>query len=349
MTEYKKGKISAFSLFAMFIVSRVLVVFTVCNVTSLGTYSSDMLISVVIGLAAACILSVPIIFLIKKKRNLLEKKWLSVLYGIYFMFLGAVSIGRFSFFASMELNENTQSLFLATIIILCCIYAAWLGIEPVSRFGSFILVVTVIGIVSVVGFGMQNFSILNLFPFTKNSVSNILINSLSFACETSEILLLIVLAPKVNGNVEKPFYWSVILSFFACGLLFFFSLGVLGNTASLSSFPFYELSQISKFDESERLDSVYTAFWIFAVFLKGTLFIYSASECFKIKGKKGKGCIAAGIGTLLIVWIITQFRFFLRVQNWFIIIPFLIFAFVIPVLCLVFRKKSKGEILLENF
>ncbi len=348
MTKYKRGKISPFSLFAMFVVSRVLVVFTVCNVTSLGKYSSDLLISVGIGLVLSVIMSLPIVCIIKKEQNIFEQKWLSVLYGVYFLFLGAVSIGRFSFFASMELNEQTQSLFLATIIIISCMYAAWLGIEPISRFGAFIFVVTIIGIISVVGFGMPDFSILNLFPFTKNSITDIFVNSLSFACETSEILLLLVLAPKVNGKVEKPFYLSLVLSFIVCGLLFFFSIGVLGNTASLSSFPFYELSQISKFDESERLDSVYTAFWIFAVFLKGTLFVYSAAKCFNIKGRS-KGCVLSGIGTLLFIWIIAEFRFFLRVQNWFIIIPFLIFAVAIPVLFLVFRKKSKGEILLENF
>lgn len=348
MTEYKKGKISPFSLFAMFVVSRVLVVFTLCNVTSLGNYSSDMLISLAIGLVLALLISVPVLYSVKSGKNPLQTRWIAILYGIYFLFLGAVSIGRFSFFASMELNENTQSLFLATLIIAACIYAAWLGIEPVSRFGSFIFAVTVIGIICVVGFGMQSFSVLNLFPFTKNETPDILVNSLSFACETSEIILLMVLAPQVNGNIKKPFYWSVVLSFIICGLLFFFSLGVLGNTGTVASFPFYELSQISKFDESERLDSVYTAFWIFAVFLKGTLFIYSAADCFKIKGR-GKGCVAAGVGALAFVWLIAQFRFFLRVQNWFIIIPFVIFAFVIPVLYLVFRKKSKGEILLENF
>lgn len=347
MTKYKKGKISPFSLFAMFFVSRVLVVFTVCNVTSLGKYSSDLLISVGIGLALSALLSLPSVYLVKKKRNILEQKWLSVLYGIYFLFLGAVSIGRFSFFASIELNEETRSLFFAAIIIVACMYAAWLGVEPISRFGSFIFVVTILGILSVVGFGLSDFSILNLFPFSRNEIPNVFINSLSFACETSEILLLLVLAPDVNGRIEKPFYWSMVLSFVICGLLFFFSIGVLGDTASLASFPFYELSQISKFDESERLDSVYTAFWIFAVFLKGTLFVYSAAKCFKIKGRS-KGCIASGIGTFLFIWIIAELRFFLRVQNWFIIIPFLVFSVVIPVLFLIFRKKSKGEILLEN-
>ncbi len=346
--KYKRGKISPFSLFAMFFVSRILVVFTLCNVTSIGIYSSDLIISLAIGLAAALLISLPIVYILRKKINVLEPKWLSVLYGIYFLYLGALTVGRFSYFASMELNENTQSLFLASIIIVACMYAAWLGIEPISRFGSFILAVTVIGIVSVVGFGMQNFSILDLFPFTQNTISNVFINALSFTCETTEIILLLVLAPKVNGSIVKPFYLSVILSFLVCAVLFFLSIGVLGDTASVASFPFYELSQISKFDESERLDSVYTAFWIFAMFLKGSLFLYCAASCFKIKGK-GKGTIVSGIGIFAAVWLIAKLGFFLRVQNWYIIVPFLVFGFIIPLFCLIFRKKSKGEILLENF
>ncbi len=347
MTKYKRGKISQFSLFAMFFSSRVLVVFTLCNVTSLGKYTSDLLISTVLGFLLALLFSVPIVYSAVKERDLLEKKWISILYGIYFLYLGSVTIGRFSFFASMELNESTNSLFLAFIIICACIYAAWLGIEPLSRFGSFVLAITIIGVVSVIGFEMKEFSLLNLFPFTQNSTEDILMNSLSFACETNEIIFLTVLSKKVNGRIIKPFYWAVGLSFLVCALLFFFSIAVLGNTASATSFPFYELSQLAKFSEYSRLDSIYTAFWIFVVFLKGSLFLYSASECFKIKGR-GRGTVLSGIILFAIVWGIGELGFFLRVQNIAIIAPFIIFSLVIPIGYLLFRKKSKGEILLEK-
>ena len=43
--------ISPFSLFAMLFVSRVLVEFTLCNVSFYGKYAPDMMISLVIGLA----------------------------------------------------------------------------------------------------------------------------------------------------------------------------------------------------------------------------------------------------------------------------------------------------------
>ena len=119
--KFKRGKISPYSLFSMFFVCRVLVVFTVCNVTSLGNYSSDMLISLGLGLILTLLISIPAVYASNKKRNLLQPKWISILYGIYFLYLGAVTIGRFSFFASMELNENTQSLFLASFIS-CLLY-----------------------------------------------------------------------------------------------------------------------------------------------------------------------------------------------------------------------------------
>lgn len=285
MTKYKRGKISPFSLFAMFVVSRVLVVFTVCNVTSLGKYSSDLLISVGIGLALSVILSLPIVYLIKKNRNILEQKWLSVLYGLYFLFLGAVSIGRFSFFASMELNEQTQSLFLATIIIISCMYAAWLGIEPISRFGSFIFVVTIIGVISVVGFGMQDFSILNLFPFTKNSTPDIFVNALSFACETSEILLLLVLAPKVNGKFEKPFYWSIVLSFIVCALLFFFQSVYLEIQLLFPRFLFTSFPKSQNLMKAKGLILSILRFGYLQFFLKERCLFILQQNALKLKGE----------------------------------------------------------------
>ena len=344
--RYKRGMISPFSIFAMFFVCRVLSIFGINSVVFLGNYSSDLLISIGLGLVIALALSVPIVYASAKHRELIKPKWLSVIYGIYFLFLGAVSVGRFSAYASMELNVESQPLFHAFLIILACSYAAWLGIEPISRFGAFILSVTIIGIVGIVGFGLREFSLLNLFPFTRNSTNDILMNAVGFACETNEIILLVVLAPKVNGKIVKPFYSAVILAFVACGLLMFYSLAVLGDTAKVVSFPFYNLSQISKLSNI-RLDSVYTAFWIFAVFLKGALFLYCAAECFPFR-KRGLSCACLGVGIFAIIWAISELGFFLHRQSAAIVTSFVLFSFVIPLLRLVFSKKSKGEILIER-
>lgn len=344
--RYKRGMISPFSLFAILFVSRVLSVFGMCSVTFIGNYASDMLISLGLGLVLVLVFSAPIVYASAKHKELIKPRWLSVPYGIYFLYLGAVSIGRFSSYASMELNVESQPLFHAFLIILACSYAAWLGIEPISRFGTFIFLVTIIGIVGIVGFGVREFSLLNLFPFTRNSTGDILMNAVNFACETNALIFLIVLAPKVNGRIVKPFYSAVLISFAVCGMLLFYSVAVLGDTAQVVSFPFYNLSQISKLSNI-RLDSVYTAFWIFAVFLKGALFLFCAVECFGFK-KRGISCAVSGVGLFAIIWAISELGYFIHRQSATLFIPFVLFGFVIPVLRLVFSKKSKGEILIEK-
>lgn len=344
--KYKRGMISPFTLFAMLFVSRVLVIFGVCNTNFAGIYAPDMVISLGIGLAIALVLCAPIVYAANKHKELIKPKWLSVIYGVYFLFLGAVTVGRFSFFASMEMNVKSQAMFHALLIILAGAYAAWLGIEPISRFGSFIFGVTVIGIVGIVAFGAKDFSMLNLFPFTKNNTAEIMENAIDFACETGEIILLAVLAPKVNGKINKAFFSAIILSFAVCGLLFVYSAGVLGDVAGVTAFPFYDLSQLSRLGNA-RLDSVYTAFWIFAVFLKCTLFLYCASECFPFK-KKGTACAVSAVGLFAIVFTLSQLEFYLHSQILAIVIPFILFGFIIPMISLIFTKKTKGEILLEK-
>ena len=338
--------ISPFTLFAMVFVSRVLVIFGVCNTNFAGLYAPDLLISLGLGLVIALVMCAPIVYAANKQKELIRPKWLSAIYGVYYLYLGAITVGRFSFFASMEMNVKSQALFHALLIILAGTYAAWLGIEPISRFSSFIFGVTVLGIILIVAFGIKDFSILNLFPFTKNSTAQILENSLDFACATGEIILLAVLASKVNGKINKPFFFAIALSFASCGFLLIYCLGVLGDAASVAAFSFYDLSQMSKFG-NVRLDSVYTAFWIFAVFLKCALYVYCGSECFRFK-KRGVSCAVAAIGMFAIIFVLSELEFYLHSQILAIVIPFILFVFVIPVLSLIFTKKSKGEILLEK-
>lgn len=344
--RYKRGMISPFTLFAMLFVSRVLVVFGLCNTNFAGIFAPDMLTSLGLGLLLALIFCAPIVYAANKKRNILKPKWLSVIYGIYFLYLGAITVGKFSFFASMELNAKSRAIFHALLIILAGAYAAWLGIEPISRFGSFIFAVTVIGIICIVAFGVKDFSMLNLFPFTRNSTADILSNALDFACQTTEIILLCALAPKVNGKINKAFFSAIFLSFAACGLLFVYAAGVLGDAAGVTAFPFYDLSQMSRLGNA-RLDSVYTAFWIFGVFLKCTLFLYCASVCFGFK-KNGTSCAVSAVGAFAIVFTLSELEFFLHSNLLAIVVPFIIFGFVIPIISLAFTKRSKGEILLEK-
>ncbi len=352
MTNYKAGKISPFNFFSLIFISKVLIAFTSCTLVLRGEYSSDILLSVVISMALNFALIAIIICACKNGKSPLNNKWVSLVYGIYFIFTGAVIVSRFSFFASTELNPESKILFYSVLIIAFCVYGAMLGIEPVSRFSLLVFAITVVGIITIVLFGIKEFELINLFPFTRNSSKDILLNSFYSAGDASELILFLAVSPKVNGDKVKPCLWAMGTAYVICIGILAVVIGILGDTATMSAFPMFEVSQVSKFSDNERLDSIYTAFWTFAVFLKCTMFLYSAASVINKVFKKlnnVKSCVISGVVMLGFCALFTLTSIFLKINTVLIITLYIIFGFVIPACCLIFQKKDKGEILLEKF
>lgn len=347
MTKYKRNMISPFNLFAIIFVCRLLVAFTASTGFIVGEYTPDIVISAIIGLVIVFVISIPC-FYVSKNRNMFENKWISNLYSFYFIYVGAISVSKFSYFASNELDPSAKIIFFSAMIIIACTYTATLGIESISRFASFVFIIVLLGAISIALLSSSSFSILNLFPFTKNPIKTILINSLIITADTNELILFLALSPKVNGKTKKPLYFGILFSILAIIIMILVTIASLGDAATLSAYPIFAMAQISTFEFFERLDSVYMAFWIFAAFLKVSVYLYSSSILFK-KGSHKNKCIFSGIAMFLLSFIMINFNLFAKIQKAALIIPFFVFALVIPLLQIIFNKKSKGEKLLESF
>lgn len=349
LNKYKRGAISPFSLFAILFISRLVVTFTASSGFITGEYSPDIMISALISIALIFIASIPIFYAVHYNMDIFSNSIIESLYALYFIYTGAVNVSRFSYFAqtTIEQQEIRLSVF-AAMIIVACTYAASLGIEALSRFASFIFVIVALGIFSITALSFKEFSLINLFPFSKNSVKSILMNSLIFTADSSEIILFSVISSRVNGKKGKPFYLAMALSVLTTALLIFFTIGSFGDAANLSAYPIFAMSQISTFSTFERLDSVYMAFWIFATFLKVCVYIYAAAVMLP-KGSFKSKCVFSGVLTLLASCIFLTNNRFAEIEKTAIIISFIIFALIIPVIRIIFRKKSKGEELLERF
>lgn len=348
MTEYKRNMIAPLNLFFLFTVSRMLIIFTISSVVLKSTYSFDILISIAASFVIVMLISIPVIKLIENNKNVLNNKIIAFAYGVYFIYAGAINVSKFAMFSSTELNQNAKLFFLAATMIVACIYAASLRIEAISRFGSFVFVFMALGVIGLAGFCAKDFSSLNLFPLVRNNSMEIFKNTLFSVASTNELLLIFVLAPKVNGKIKKPFYFSMVLSYLISMLMVVLVIGVLGDTASLSSYPVFEVSELAKLGTNERLEVVFIALWIFAIFLKTTLYLYCASQCFK-GGKTGTKCIACGGVMLLASWLILSGSAYDRLENIFVIIPYFVFAVVIPCSYLIFGKRKSGDDLIEAF
>ncbi len=341
MIKYKRNMIAPVNLFFLLFVSRFIIGFTVSSSALKSRYSLDLVYSTLAALVVTALISLPAVISSVKGKSVMDNKILSVLYGLYFIFSGAVNIAKFAVFSSTELNQSTKIAVLAGLMIAACAYAASLGVEAISRFGSMVFVLTILGIVGVIAEGSGDFSYLNLFPVTQNSGENIIMNILFSVCSTNELVLFIALAPKVNGKAVKPYYFSMTAAYFAMMLLIGFTVGVLGDTASLSAYPLFQVSQLSKLGTGERLEVIFTALWIFAAFLKVTLFIYCAGESFPIRRKNVRyiACAAAMFGISIFMLYGTSFE---KRQELVLYPAFAVFAFVLPLLYLIFSRKKNG-------
>ena len=104
----KRNKISPLSLFYILFICRIVVCLTSVHSISTTEINSQALISFVIAMVMTVVFSLPAVFCYKMNKNPIDIKWVSKLYYVYFILVVAVSVSRFSYFASTTLNPETE-------------------------------------------------------------------------------------------------------------------------------------------------------------------------------------------------------------------------------------------------
>lgn len=327
------------SLFYIIFVSRLLIGFTASS-SVLGTkYTADLAVSTAIAVAGALAVTALALIMFSRHKNVLDNPVLRPLYGAFYIFSGALSIVKFALFSSAELHQEARTFVLAAFMLAASTYAAALGIESLCRFSALVFALAVIGTFGIVASSFGKFETINLFPFMQNGFGAMLSNAAYSLCSTSEIPLLFALRPKINGKIGKPFCFAIGLSYLLSLLLALVACGVLGDTASVSSYPLFELSQLAQLGTGERVEVVFTALWIFAMFLKISVFLYCSSLCFG-KNENRKKCLICGLAMLGFTALILYTRLYLLVNDWLVYIPFGIFGIAVPAGYLLLGKKE---------
>ena len=343
-----RNKISPLGLFYILFICRIVVSLTSVHSVSTTQINSQALISFVISMLMTVIFSLPAIFCYKMNKNPIDVKWVSKLYYAYFLLIAAVSVSRFSYFASTTLNPETQGWLFALIICVCAFYGATLGIEALSRFSAFAFVLLSLAILSVLLCNFNTFNDINFYPIITDNGNGILKNALVFSSNTSEIALFLVLYPRVNGKCTRPFVRFISLSFLTVFVLLYFALAVMGDIISIRSFPFYSFFQISKFGNFERLDVLHISFWIMGVFVKAVTALYCACSCVERKFKRSFS-FASSIIVFALSILMLNFTNGQGIDYRITLALFLVFCVIIPALTLAFKKKNYGDELVKMY
>ena len=340
----KRGVISNYQLFFIFLVSRAVVALTFYQAILIGGVSPDSLISSFIALFLNLLLCVPSFLCVKYSKNPLKTKFGRALYLLYFVFYASINISRYAFFACDKTLHSQSPLLFIIVMAAAASYASYLGIEALGRF-SVLCAVTSIGVLIIIIFlNFKNFRPINFMPFFDNGKKDILLNSLIFSSNSIEGALYLKLSDRCSEKSAKPLFFGIIASYAAIALMILFCVGVLGKAAKLFSFPIYTLFQMTAFKSFSRLDIIYSAFGFFALFSKCSLLIYCAKEVFPCVKNGAKPALLTALCTLSSLLIYRSF--YSEIANrarWFYAALCFIFLVLIPCLYLLSGKRKKDE------
>lgn len=337
ITKAKRGQISPYQLFFVLFVSRIVVSLTYVQTVSVGELGTDFLFSIALSYILTMLLSVPIILCCKS--NL--KAVFQFLYSIYFIWLSAVNINRFSYFASSRINPDSSMIFFIIAIVIASCYCAVMGIEGISRFGSFCGILLLITVFFVLIFNLQNLSMINYYPVNSNSRLDVFKNAFVMTSNSAEASILLILSNKVNGEKIKAYMAGMTASYITIFALIAFVIGIMGNAATLQSYPIFTLFQMASAGSFSRLDMLHTAFWVLALLLKSAVFIYASSVVIK-NYKHSAKCIAVSFALLGVSLFITLVLGTAMVEITKIasVVTFVIFVVVLPLITLIVRRKN---------
>ncbi len=348
MMKAQKNKIAPVSVLYLLYISRIVVTLTYIQSVTTNLMNPDIMISMVIAMGLTIVFALPVIYCSKKHKNPVDVVWLGPFYSLYLIFAAALSISRFSYFASTTLNPDSQALLFVLVIGICALYAALLGIEGIARFSSFCFLMLVIAIATVFLCNIKNYNEINLYPLITNKTDRIFYNSLTLASNSMEIVLFLPLSKRVNGYAVRPLIRAVTLSYLTIIVLLLFVFGVMGDSAGIHSFPLYALFQLAKVRSFEKIDALHISFWIFGIFLKSAILFYCASICIKPFRQKNK-CIACAAAAVIAALLLNEKNGLNTMTAPVQISLFILFAVVIPVLTLIFKKRNRGDELIEKF
>ena len=303
MTNQTTKCLSARQLFFVLYASRMVVAITFFQFVLGGRMTTDWLFSLAGAWALTMLACAVSYWCCKKQKNPLNNKGVALLYAGYFLYFAAASIGRFSFFASNRLNPHTTLLLFVVIMAVAACYAAYLGLAALGRFAAFCAAALVLIIAAVLLLNIGNTAWINFFPLRENQPISMLKNSLIFAANSVEPVLYPALADKTGAGRGKALFGAVCSAYAGIIVLVGLCIGVLGAGASLRPYPVFTLFQMTALGGFSRLDVLYTAFWVFAVFLKCAVLLYCAVCCLRCEHRKAVYaallCAVAVIGFLL--------------------------------------------------
>lgn len=294
-----KMKISAAQAILLLFVSRVFNIFNYIPIFSGNVEPSATLIGNIIALLINLAIVIPVSIMFKRNGN---KDILSIAYNkhkvigiivcsIYFLFNFIILIGTifgFEFFMTNAVYPNASVFFIIITICMACFFCAKHGIEGIARTSTIVFVLLILGIIFITFASFKSINLLNIKPIISDVPTTLYKAVSSIVSKGSELIILILIFPKINGSFKKCSVWLIVSSAIILELISFLVASVLGEFAYTQMFPYFTLASVVETSIFQRLDSVHMVLWVFISFVKITLGVYVSNYCLQAMLPKSK-------------------------------------------------------------
>ena len=206
------------------------------------------------------------------------EKAAAAVYVWFFLWHAALGMTRLDLFLRTQLFRDVRLLPLMGLFALACAWAAARGLEALARAAVLFSVLFLLTVGLIVGAALPVFSLAELPVFAPQDAGTVFRTGLYAVVKTPELAALLILMPRVSGNVRRGYALWLPLTAGLIGGVRITCAGVLGAYAETQAYPFYTLTSAAGLRSGLRLDDLLSAAWILCAFTETALFFLTAAE-----------------------------------------------------------------------
>lgn len=248
--------------------------------------------------------------------------FISAFYGIYFVYTAEYFLLSYTDMFSKKLNPQANIYVVALILLVVCAYAAYKGVNAITRCAIFIFVFSLLAFAM---FYIGNISNLNFshygFSFEGN-MSDLISNTSNYLT----VSFIAVIFGSVSGYTDnfkiRHIVYTLILTALIFAVTMFFIRFALGDYAVSQEYPAFVLSKASNIGSFRGMDAFYLSLTVLSIFLIISLILSSIS---KLSGESSSIKI-------ILIFLLIIFVMYICANNYYSVKEILTNSFILNVL-----------------
>ncbi|WP_438447839.1 GerAB/ArcD/ProY family transporter [Gorillibacterium sp. sgz5001074] len=207
----------------------------------------------------------------------------SLLLAYYYITISTIILREFTGIMTSQILPHTPIFIVMIIILIVTGYAVVSGLEAIARSNVFVTAISMVPYFFSLLLFQKLIDFGRLWPFFQHPPGVLAYSGLLPAGWFSEIAVLLILAPylKHRSKARKIALWGVGLSGFHLTVTVILAILVFGpNLPQLYQYPSFSMIEVIRIGTTlERIDILFSAFWICTIYIKMAIFLFGAYHC----------------------------------------------------------------------